>query len=173
MNRNYFNRLFFPKQWLCWYCYMDALHESCEQYWTGPGGNTTQSSSYTATYPPSGKLSKLDERDMQDTDGEVGTSWVVMYSNGPLHVAEQKHGNQLEPTYISSVRIQDVALRTCLKQWTIGRSGEKGSGISVPMTGQDHDDDDNAELNQTVNINIYFIFERHQMWLIYLFYFFV
>ena len=29
---------------------------------------------YTATYIPSQKLSKLDEPDMQDTAGEVGTS---------------------------------------------------------------------------------------------------
>ena len=28
----------------------------------------------TATYHPSGKLSKLDEPDMRDTDGEVGTN---------------------------------------------------------------------------------------------------
>ena len=37
------------------------LHKNCcEQYWTGPGGNTQQSSSYTATYHPSWKLPKLD-----------------------------------------------------------------------------------------------------------------
>ena len=46
----------------------------CTQYWTSPGGNTQQSSSYTATYFPSRKLSNLDEPDMQDTAGEVGTS---------------------------------------------------------------------------------------------------
>ena len=40
----------------------------------GPGGNTPQSTNYTATYLPSRKLSKLDEPDMQDTDGEAGTS---------------------------------------------------------------------------------------------------
>ena len=39
-----------------------------------PGGNTPQSSEYTATYPPSQKLSKLDKPDMQDTAGEAGTS---------------------------------------------------------------------------------------------------
>ena len=33
-----------------------------------------QSSSCTATYHPSRKLSKLDEPDMRDTAGEVGTS---------------------------------------------------------------------------------------------------
>ena len=38
--------------------------ECCKQYWTSPGGHTPQSSSYTATYHPSRKLSKLDEPDM-------------------------------------------------------------------------------------------------------------
>ena len=38
-----------------------------------PGGNTPQSTNYTATYLPSRKLSKLDEPDMQDTGGEAGT----------------------------------------------------------------------------------------------------
>ena len=36
-----------------------------------PGGSTPQSSSCTATYHPSRKLSKLDEPDMRDTAGEV------------------------------------------------------------------------------------------------------
>ena len=61
---------------------------------------------------------------------------------GPLHMAEQKQGHLLEPTYTSSVRIRSVALRTYRKRWTIGRGGEKGSGISVLMTRQDDDDDD-------------------------------
>ena len=37
-------------------------------------GSTPQSSSCTATYHPSRKLSKLDELDMCDTAGEVGTN---------------------------------------------------------------------------------------------------
>ena len=37
----------------------------------------------------------------------------------------------LEHTYSSYVRIQDVALKTCLRRWTIGKSGERESGISV------------------------------------------
>ena len=41
---------------------------------TSPGGNTSQSTSCTATYLPSRKLSKLDEPDMQDNAGEAGTS---------------------------------------------------------------------------------------------------
>ena len=62
-----------------------------------------------------------------------------MYSNGLPHMAEQKVDCQLEHTYSSSVRIRDVALRTCQRRWTIGWSGERGSGISVLATW--HDDD--------------------------------
>ena len=36
--------------------------------------------------------------------------------------------------------IRDVALKTCQRRWTIERSGEKGSVISVPVVR--HDDDD-------------------------------
>ena len=49
------------------------------------------------------------------------------------HMAEQKQGDQLESTCSSSVRIRDVALRTSQKRWTIGRSGKRGSRISVLM----------------------------------------
>ena len=42
-------------------------------------------------------------------------------------------------TYSSYVRIQDVALKTCQRRWMIGRSSERGSGISVLAA---HDDDD-------------------------------
>ena len=121
---------------------MATRQECCKQYWTSPGGNTQQSSSCTATYHPSWKLSKLDEPDMQDTAGEVETSSKVMYSYGPLHMDEQKQDDQLKPTYSSSVRIRGVALRTCRKRWTIRRGGERESGISVLMARQDDDDDD-------------------------------
>ena len=110
-------------------------------YVCSPGGNTPQSSSYTATYHPSWKVSELDEPDMQDTAGDAGTSSKVMYFYGPVHMAEQKQGKQLEHTYSSSVEIRGVALRTCRKQWTIGRGGERGSGISMLMARQDDDDD--------------------------------
>ena len=53
---------------------------------------------------------------------------------------EQRQDDQLEPTYSSSVLIRDVALKTCRKQWTIEKGGEKGSKISVLMAR--HDDDD-------------------------------
>ena len=45
-------------------------------------------------------------------------------------------------TYSSYVMIQDVALETCQRQWTIGRSGERGSGISVLAARHNDDDDD-------------------------------
>ena len=74
--------------------------------------------------------------------GEAGTSSWVMFSYGPPYMAEQKQGDQFKPTYSSSVRIQDVALRSCQKQWTIGRSGERGSGISVLVARHDDKPDD-------------------------------
>ena len=54
--------------------FLPTTKECYEQYWTSPGGNTPQSSSYTATYYPSRKLPKLDEPDMQGTAGEAGMS---------------------------------------------------------------------------------------------------
>ena len=64
-----------------------------------------------------------------------------MFSYRPPQMAEQMQGDQLEPTYSSSVRIRDVALKTYQKQWTIGRSGKRGSGISLLVARKDDDDD--------------------------------
>ena len=100
--------------------------------YTGPRGSTPQSSSCTATYHPSRKLSKLDKPDMHNTAGEVGTSSLVMYSYGPLHMAKKSRATILN-IHTAALRIRGVALRTCPKRWTIGRSGERGSGISVLM----------------------------------------
>ena len=83
---------------------------------------------------------KLDEPDTQDTAGELGTNSYVTYSSGPLHMDEQRQDDQLEPTYNSSVSIEDVTLRTCRMQWTIEKGGGRESRISVLMTR--HDDDD-------------------------------
>ena len=54
---------------------------------------------------------------------------------------KQRKDDQLEPTYSSSVPIRDVALKTCQKQWTVEKGGEKGSGISVQMARLDDDDE--------------------------------
>ena len=56
---------------------------------------------------------------------------IMIYSCGPLHLDEQSQDVQREPTYRSSVPIRDVALRISRKQWTIGRCGAGGSGISM------------------------------------------
>ena len=44
---------------------------------------------------------------------------------------EQKQDDQLEPTYNSSVLIQDVTMKTYREQWTIEKDGVRGSGRSV------------------------------------------
>ena len=56
----------------------------------------------------------------------------------------QKQDDWLEPTYSSSVPIRDVFLKTCRKQCTIGRGGERRSGISVLMARHDAADDDDC-----------------------------
>ena len=81
--------------------------------------------------PPITKTIQVRRTRHEDTAGEARTYSSVMYSYGPLHMAKQKQDDQLEHTYSIYVRIRDVALKTCQKRWTIGRSGERGSGIFV------------------------------------------
>ena len=81
-----------------------------------------------------------------------------MYSYGPPHMAEQKQDDQLEHTYNNSVRIRDEALRTCQNRWTIGRSGTRGSGISVLAAW--HDDDDDEEEEEEEEEEFIFIFKQ-------------
>ena len=57
-------------------------------------------------------------------------------------MAGQKKDDQLEHTFSSYVGIRDVALKTYQRRWTIGRSGERVSGISVPGVRHDDNDDD-------------------------------
>ena len=64
---------------------------------------------------------------------------LVMYSYGPPHMAVQKQDDQHDHTFSNYVRIRDVVLKTCRGQWTIGKSGERGSEISVLPAR--HDDD--------------------------------
>ena len=63
------------------------------------------------------------------------------YSYRPPHMVKKKQDDQLEHTYSNYVSIRDVALKTCQRRWMIGRSGERGSGISVLAVWHDHDDD--------------------------------
>ena len=67
-------------------------------------------------------------------------------------MAEQKQDEQHEQTFSNYVRIRDVVQKTCQRRWTIGKNGERGSGISeLPARHDDHDDD---KQNRT----IYFLY---------------
>ena len=55
---------------------------------------------------------------------------------------EQKQDGPLERIYNSSVRIQDIGLKTSWEQWTIETGSERGSGRSVVAMQHDDDDDD-------------------------------
>ena len=80
---------------------------------------------------------------MQDTAGEAGTNSLGMYSYEPPHMTVQKQDDQHEHTFNNYVRIQDVVLKTWLRRWTIGKSGERGSGISVLQAWHDDDEEEN------------------------------
>ena len=135
-----------------WMHYMDAnqngwrrnltatTQECWEQYWTSPGDNTPRDANCTATYLPSRKLYRSDEPDTPDTAGEAKTSSLVTYYYGPPHMAKQKQDDQPELTYSSYVRTQDVTQKTCRRWWTIGKSGERWSRISVLAARLDDDD---------------------------------
>ena len=69
-------------------------------------------------------------------------SWVILCQNLLCRRRGVKQDDQLEHTSSSYVRIRDVAMKTCQRRWTIGRSGERGSRISVPAARHDGDDDD-------------------------------
>ena len=69
---------------------------------------------------------------------------------GPPHMAKQKQDDQLEHTSSSYVRIWYITLRTCQKRWIIGRSGERGSGISVLAARLD---DDDIKVSKCINWN--------------------
>ena len=58
-------------------------------------------------------------------------SLIPLYIYIYIYMAKQKQNDKLTHTQSSYVRIQDVALKTFKKRWMIGRSGERGSGISV------------------------------------------
>ena len=139
---------------------MAIKQECCKQYWTSPGANTPQGTNYMATCLLSWKLYKLNEPETQDTAGEARMNSSVMYSNGPPHMAKQKQDDQLEHTYSNYVRIRDVALKTYQKRWMIGRSGERGSGISVLAAR--HDDDDMFHIQLTMQF--WFQWKIMHMW---------
>ena len=87
--------------------------------------------------------------------------FVSKWSYGPPHMAVQKQDDQHEHTFSSYVRILDVFLKTYLGRWTIGSSGERGSGISVLPAR--HDDDDDDIHNRSVHMNMAMLPERQDL----------
>ena len=53
---------------------------------------------------------------------------------------EQKQYDQQEPIYNSSVRIQDVALKTYRERWTMEMGGKRESERSMLVAWQDNDE---------------------------------
>ena len=70
--------------------------------------------------------------------------YIYIYIGGGPH--GQKQDGQHEHTFSNYVRIRDVVRKTCLRRWTIGKSGERGSGISMLPARHDYDDDDDDDI---------------------------
>ena len=64
---------------------------------------------------------------------------------------EQRQDGPLEPTYTSSVLIQDVALKTYREWWMIEKGDRRGLGKSTLAAWHD-DDDDEVFLFDTNNL---------------------
>ena len=85
-------------------------------------------------------------------------------------MAVQKQDDQHEHTFSSYVRIRDIVLKTYLGRWTIGRSGERGSGISLlPARYDDDDDDDDYEVTD-LHVSQYITWTLLVLWGIILFF---
>ena len=70
-------------------------------------------------------------------------------------MAVQKQDDQQEHTFINYVRVRDVVQKTCLSWWTIGKSGERGSGISALPARHDDDDDDDILNKSGLSLTLY------------------
>ena len=66
-----------------------------------------------------------------------------MYFSGLFYIDKQMQDDHLEPTYNTSVPIQDEALQTYRTQWMIEKGGKRGSEISMLIARPDDDDDIN------------------------------
>ena len=60
-------------------------------------------------------------------------------------MVEKRQDDQFESTNSNSVPIRDLALKTCQKQWAIGRVGARGPGISALIAQHNDDDDDDDD----------------------------
>ena len=117
--------------------YTRMLREILNKSWRQ---HPTRHQLYGHLHPPITKTIQVRRTRHAGHSGEAGTSSYVMYSYRPPHTAGQKQDDQHEHTFSSYVRIRDVALKTYQRRWTIGRSGKRGSGISMLVARQDDDD---------------------------------
>ena len=65
-------------------------------------------------------------------------------------MAGKKQDDQEEYPFSSYMMIREVALKTCQRRWTIEKSDESGSGISVLESRHDDDDDDAMYLKKDI-----------------------
>ena len=72
----------------------------------------------------------------------------------------KKQDDQHEHTFSNYVRIRDVVQKTCLRRVTIGKSGERVSGISVLPARHDDDDDDDIYIYTDIKKRLLFNFRQ-------------
>ena len=116
--------------------------ECCEQTWTSPGGNTPTRHQLYGHLPPITETIQV--RQTRHAGALAGENRGELISDVLLWTPTYGRAKAGRParTYIpaTTVRIRDVVQKTCQRRWTIGKSGGRGSGISVLSAR--HDDDD-------------------------------
>ena len=133
--------------------YTRMLHAILNKYWRQ---HPTNQQLY-GHLPPITKTMKVKRTRPAEHCWRSRDELIIDYSYGPLHMAEQRQGDQLAPTHSSTVGIRGVALNTRRKRWTIGRVGEKGLGISMLMTWQNDDDDDDTYIHSYICVELQMI----------------
>ena len=115
-----------------------------------------QDTNCTATCLLSRKLFKLDEPHMQDTAGEAGRThkWCTLMDPHTWPCKSRTTSTNIHSA--TKMRIRDAVQTTCQRRWTVGKSGERGSGISVLTARHDDDDDDIHKKNKKEKRNYLF-----------------
>ena len=96
-----------------------------------PGSNTSQNSSYMATYLPSHKSFEWNEEEMTSTAEEMRTNLYATFFYRPLHIDLPVLADRQRFTCISSMRTLDAVLKTYQEKWMIGTDDENESRNSV------------------------------------------
>ena len=121
---------------------MAITQECCVQSSTSPGSNTPQDTNCTATCPLSRKTIQVRRTRHAGTLLEKQRWTHKRCTLMDPHTRPRK--SRTTSTNVHSAAIWGyrlLSLKTCLGRWTIGRSGERGSGISVLPARYDDDDE--------------------------------